>query len=251
MSTISTYIWGIRYGFKVGEALFPERTRLDAAQLKEYETVVKHFGEDKDTKFRFSTKDFYFLLRDEQYRYYSLVISDHTDIAGRKAYLVFTLVCGRNKVIKGDIITALQNLKKLYKTKNKEYEVNRNLFTQEHVNEQLLGLGLEDVGTKPQASETLVLYNEGELHYTHLNAFGGNNVYFIPEGSSTEMIAGMGLQKTLKLSDELNKARERQNARAEFMALWAVKNEQSHKQLKELFLRCKDVLDATTTAHFN
>jgi hypothetical protein len=65
------------------------------------------------------------------------------------------------------------------------------------------------------------------------------------------MIAGMGLQKTLKLSDELNKARERQDARAEFMALWAVKNEQNFKQLKELFLRCKDVLDATTTAHFN
>ena len=62
MGNFSTYIWGIRNGFKANEALFPERARLDASELKEYESVVKNFDEKKDALFRSCNKDFYFLM---------------------------------------------------------------------------------------------------------------------------------------------------------------------------------------------
>jgi hypothetical protein len=250
MSQISAYIWGIRFGFKAGEALFPEKDRLDSDKLREYEIVTRNFNEKKDTFFRLCSKDFYFTMRDEQYRYYSLVMANHTDIAGRKAFLVLTLMCGRNKLITGDIIAALQNLKILYKTKNADNSIDRNLFTQDHVNQQITMLGTADAGSKTMPSNTLITFMEGNLHADYFNQIGGDEVYFIPEGSNSEMIANMGFQRTIKLEEEIQKTTERNKYKADFLALWQAKNEQDLNQLKELFSKCKDVLDPAIAKDF-
>jgi hypothetical protein len=253
MDNFSTYIWGIRNGFKANEALFPERARLDASQLKEYESVVKNFDEKKDALFRLCNKDFYFLMRDTQNRIYSLVISDHTDIsdgAGRKAFLVVSLVCPQNKVISGDIITALHKLKKLYQTKNADNTIDRNLFTQDHINEQISGLGISDAGYKNSLNNTLILFEEGNLHNDYLNQIGGDEVYFIPQGSNSEMIASKGFIKTIKLEDEIRKSKEGRIILNEFLALFANKSEQNYTLLKELYAKCKDLLDPVKAAEF-
>ena len=122
MSNIQVFIWGVRYGFTEGSALFPERIRLtNPAEILHYDVICKYFTSAKDVAFRSGQRDFYFLMQDHQYQIYSLVDKSHQDIAGREAYLVYSIVCPKSNLVVGSIKDGLQNLKKLYKILSRKH----------------------------------------------------------------------------------------------------------------------------------
>ena len=206
MTTISTYIWGIRYGFEANHALFPEKVRLDDPEkINEYDEIVQNFTEQKDSWFRICNRDFYFMLQNNKYRLYSLVVSNHNDIAGRKSFLVFSLVCPTGKILQGDVVGVLNQLKALYKEKNADETINRNLFTADHVNRlvQVLNVVLQTSGQT--SSNAIFTINSEDQIPKIFREYVGNEVYFITEGTNAEMIASMPTHfKKRKFGDPIN-----------------------------------------------
>ncbi len=214
MANISVYIWGMRYGFQSNTALFPEKVRLtESADIKQYENVVKYFSDEKDNYFRQCDKDFYFMLKDSNYKMYSHVYSRHKDIAGRISWLVFTIVISANTNLKGDIISALHRLKELYKKKNADNKENRNLFTSAQIYKELEDLQtVNDNESQFKHSNTLIYYsNENELK-GNFRLFEGNELYFIQENTNGLMIDQISPKpKSLILSNMVNKQNEAYN----------------------------------------
>ena len=222
MANISVYIWGMRYGFQSNTALFPEKVRLtDPADIKQYENVVKYFSDEKDNYFRQCDKDFYFMLKDSNYKMYSHVYSRHKDIAGRISWLVFTIVISANTNLKGDIISALHRLKELYKKKNADNKENRNLFTSAQIHTELGDLQtVNDNESQFKHSNTLIYYsNENELK-GNFRSFEGNELYFIQENTNGLMIDQISPKpKSLILSNMVNKQNEANNINKNFRTI--------------------------------
>ena len=191
MFEISTYIWGIRYGFKEKHALFPEKVRLtDPEKVKEYDQIVQHFTEEKDSWFRNCKQDFYFLLENNQYRLYSLVVSNHNDIAGRKSFIVFSLVCPTSKSLQGDVTGVLNQLKALYKEKNADETIDRNLFTAEQIKKLVQTLSIDNQIRAQKSSNSIFFIKNDDVSKVFQD-YLGNEIYYIIEGSNAEMINGM------------------------------------------------------------
>jgi hypothetical protein len=206
MTTISTYIWGIRYGFEANHALFPEKVRLDDPEkIKEYDEIVQNFTEQKDSWFRICNRDFYFMLQNNKYRLYSLVVSNHNDIAGRKSFLVFSLVCPTGKILLGDVVGVLNQLKALYKEKNADETINRNLFTADHVNRLVQVLNVVPQTSGQTVSNSIFTINSEDQIPKIFRDYVGNEVYYIAEGTNAEMIASMPTHfKQRKFGDRID-----------------------------------------------
>jgi hypothetical protein len=206
MTTISTYIWGIRYGFEANHALFPEKVRLDDPEkIKEYDEIVQNFTEQKDSWFRICNRDFYFMLQNNKYRLYSLVVSNHNDIAGRKSFLVFSLVCPTGKILLGDVVGVLNQLKALYKEKNADETINRNLFTADHVNRLVQVLNVVPQTSGQTVSNSIFTINSEDQIPKIFRDYVGNDVYFIAEGTNAEMISSMPTHfKKRKFGDRID-----------------------------------------------
>jgi len=185
MNTIQVYIWGVRYGFTEGTALFPERNRLtDASEIQHYDTICRNFTQAKDAAFRTRQKDFYFLMQDHQYQIYSLVDKSHQDKGERDTYLVFSIVCTKSNIIVGSIKEALQNLKILYKTRNSDPTVRTNMFTNDQVRNAISNLTLSTGQARSLRNNAIFYFqNEAELN---LNDYTGHEVYFMHTGGDPE-----------------------------------------------------------------
>lgn len=248
MSSVKAYIWGIRYGFRAKEALFPERARVNGEDLAEYNEAVQLFTEEKDLLFRNARKDFYYLTKANRKLMYSLVISDHQDIAGRRSYLVFSIVIPEGKQIGQDVTALLKKLRDLYKEKNADYAVDRNLFTQTHIDEILQGLVLVNGNPPRIGASSVILFEDEALLSTELGKYTGNEVYFIPENSNPEIIAQLNL-RTEKLTSYNAKPSTSTTATAEWNI--ANKNSQSSKTLsyQEEFKAELDQLNLSKSHH--
>jgi hypothetical protein len=192
MNAIQVYIWGVRYGFTEGTALFPERNRLtDASEIQHHDAICKYFTSAKDVAFRSGQRDFYFILQDSSYRIYSLVDKSHQDIAGRETYLVYSIVCPKTNFIGGNIKDGLQNLKKLYKTRNADYTIRTNMFTNDQVRSAISNLSLTSGNARILGSNAIYYFqNESELN---LNDYTGHEVYFMQTGSNPELASHLNL----------------------------------------------------------
>jgi hypothetical protein len=192
MNAIQVYIWGVRYGFTEGTALFPERNRLtDASEIQHHDAICKYFTSAKDVAFRSGQRDFYFILQDSSYRIYSLVDKSHQDIAGRETYLVYSIVCPKTNFIGGSIKDGLQNLKKLYKTRNADYTIRTNMFTNDQVRSAISNLSLTSGNARILGSNAIYYFqNESELN---LNDYTGHEVYFMQTGSNPELASHLNL----------------------------------------------------------
>ncbi len=188
---IRAYIWGIRFGFTAKTALYPDRARLvqGSPELQDYEKVVQHFTETKDGWFRLCKKDFYFLIQDQHFKIYSLVVSDHQDKDVRKSYLVFGITCPAHAAIQGDVLETLGSLKALYKEKNENVKIDRNLFTAEQVQQKLKVLSETHKPTQTLDAQTVYRFTDQKRLSDILQRFSGNEVYFIPEDSNQDMVA--------------------------------------------------------------
>ena len=192
MNAIQVYIWGVRYGFTEGTALFPERSRLtDASEIQYYDSICKYFTSAKDVAFRSGQRDFYFILQDSSYRIYSLVDKSHQDIAGRETYLVYSIVCPKTNFIGGSIKDGLQNLKNLYKTRNADYTIRTNMFTNDQVRSAISNLSLTSGNARILGHNAIYFFqNESELN---LNEYTGHEVYFMQNGSNPELASHLNL----------------------------------------------------------
>jgi len=198
MGAVKVYIWGIRYGFRAQEALFPERARLtDSQELNHYNETVKLFTEEKDYLFRTSRKDFFYITKSNSQTLYSLVIADHQDIAGRKSYLVFSLSVPAGKQVTQDITAILRQIRGLYKEKNRDYQIDRNQFTQGHIDEIIQHVTLVS-GHQKHNANTVYLYDNDDLLSKEFGNYTGSDIYFIPENSNPELIEQLGF-RTSKL----------------------------------------------------
>jgi len=250
MSNISVYIWGIRKGFVAHEALFPERARIsnDKFRLDHYETVVRHFSEAKDGIFRLCDKSFYVLWSDFSFRYYSLVLSSHGDIENRKSYLVFTLVCDKGQVIEGSVCSALEATKNLYKEKNADYSKDLNFFTSDQVYATISGLTIKPLnsGLQPERDKTVILFKDKNHLDKNLTLFTGNELYFIPEDSNTQMRAALestGVVKgTISIENLIQKNQEDKSNVEEFRKLFSIKTARDERRLQELYTKCSSIL---------
>ncbi len=222
MTKISVYIWGIRYGFQANTALFPEKARLtNPADIKEYENVVKYFSDVKDNYFRQCDKDFYFMLKDSNYKMFSHVYSRHKDIENRISWLVFTIVIPANASIKGDVISALHRLKDFYKIKNADFRENRNLFTPAQIYAEVADLQLiNSIENQLKYSNTLIYYtNENELKL-NFSSFDGNELYFIQENTNDLMIDQISPKLTkFTLSEMVNNQEKAIQINKEFQSV--------------------------------
>ena len=191
MFEVSTYIWGIRYGFKEKHALYPEKVRLsDPEKIKEYDLIVQSFTEEKDAWFRNCKRDFYFMHETNGYKLYSLVVSNHNDIAGRKSFIVFSLVCPTGKSLIGNVTEVLNQLKALYKEKNADETIDRNLFTAEQVNRLVQTLSVGNQISSQNVSKSIFHIKNDDVSKV-FNDYVGNEIYYIIEGSNAEMINSM------------------------------------------------------------
>ncbi len=204
MFDISTYIWGIRYGFKEKHALYPEKVRLsDPEKIKEYDLIVQSFTEEKDAWFRNCKRDFYFMHETNGYKLYSLVVSNHNDIAGRKSFIVFSLVCPTGKSLIGNVTEVLNQLKALYKEKNADETIDRNLFTAEQVNRLVQTLSVGNQISSQNASYSIFHIKNDDVSKV-FHDYVGNEIYYIIEGSNAEMINSMPNHfKQRKFSDRI------------------------------------------------
>jgi hypothetical protein len=248
MSSVKAYIWGIRYGFRAKEALFPERARVNVEDLAEYNEAVQLFTEEKDLLFRNARKDFYYLTKANRKLMYSLVISDHQDIAGRRSYLVFSIVIPEGKQIGQDVTALLKKLRDLYKEKNADYAVDRNLFTQTHIDEILQGLVLVNGNPPRIGASSVILFEDEALLSRELGKYTGNEVYFIPENSNPEIITQLNFR-----SEKLTSYNAKQSTSATATAEWNIanKNTQSLKILsyQEEFKAELDQLNLSKSHH--
>lgn len=191
MFEVSTYIWGIRYGFKEKHALYPEKVRLsDPEKIKEYDLIVQSFTEEKDSWFRNCKRDFYFMHETNGYKLYSLVVSNHNDIAGRKSFIVFSLVCPTGKSLIGNVTEVLNQLKALYKEKNADETIDRNLFTAEQVNRLVQTLSVGNQISSQNVSKSIFHIKNDDVSKV-FHDYVGNEIYYIIEGSNAEMINSM------------------------------------------------------------
>lgn len=224
MNAIQVYIWGVRYGFTEGTALFPERNRLtDASEIQDYDNICHYFTSAKDVAFRSGQRDFYFLMQDHQYQIYSLVDKSHQDIAGREAYLVYSIVCPKSKIIGGSIKDGLQNLKKLYKTRNADYTIRTNMFTNDQVRSVISNLTLSSGNTRSIGNNTVCYFqDESELN---LNEYSGNEVYFMQTGSNPEIPNHLNLSVHQLNLGQINKQiQQKSQSVGEFRALLNAKS---------------------------
>ena len=242
---MDVYIWGIRYGFKPNEALYPDRVHIanDESRMRQYAQVTRNFTEDKDYKFRMCERDFYFIKLDNDYRSYSLVYSGHKDIEGRQSYLVFTIVLPIHLYPKGDVIRALNNLKNLYKSKNINYTVDRNLFTQQQIDEQVSHLSV-DAGRTAIADSNAIFYYSDINQLTNLfTDYTGDELYFIQEGSNSEMVAAFGFSSRGQLAKAQEEKQEREKSLKQFKALFNNRKEDNAAELARLFVACSNGLE--------
>jgi hypothetical protein len=245
MRAMDVYIWGIRYGFKPNEALYPDRVHIagDDARMRQYAQITRNFTEDKDYKFRMCERDFYFIKSDNNYRSYSLVYSGHKDIQGRQSYLVFTIVLPFHLYPKGDVIKALNNLKNLYKSKNIDYKVDRNLFTQQQIYEQVSHLS-EDAGRTVIADSNAIFYYSDINQLTNLfTDYTGDELYFIQEGSNSEMVAAFGYSTIRQLAQVQKDKQFKEESLKRFTAIFKNRRKEDAAELASLFSHCSNNLD--------
>ncbi len=246
MKAMDVYIWGIRYGFKPHEALYPDRVHIanDESRMRQYAQVTRNFTEDKDYKFRMCERDFYFIKSDNNYRSYSLVYSGHKDIQGRQSYLVFTIVLPFHLYPKGDVIKALNNLKNLYKSKNIDYKVDRNLFTQQQIDEQVSHLSVDAGRTAIADSNAIFYYSDINQLANLFTDYTGDELYFIQEGSNSDMVAALGFPSRGQLANAQEEKQEREKSLKQFKVLFNNRKEDNAAELARLFVVCSDGLES-------
>jgi cell division septation protein DedD len=152
-----------------------------------------------------------------------LVDKSHQDIAGREAYLVYSIVCPKSNIIGGSIKDGLQNLKKLYKTRNADYTIRTNMFTNDQVRSAITNLTFSSGSTRSIGNNTVCYFqNESELN---LNDYSGNEVYFMQTGSNPELPSHLNLSTQQLSLGQINQ--ENQNklqSVGEFRNLLSSKN---------------------------
>ena len=231
---LEVYIWGLRVGFRPNEALYPNQADLTPDEGKRYAEIVTHFSDDKDGLFRLCDKDFYFLTKDSTYNLYSYVIANHLDYRARPAYLVFTICCPLNKRINGNIIEALNNIKKLYKAKNSDYSLTNNKFTKEQVEEKIINLQLNDFQSLNKKNQVIYFY-EKETELNNLNELCGKEVYLIPEGSNEALVKALSAHEKVSLHDLIRKSSENETLKNRLTSLVNQKDEKDFAEANSIY----------------
>jgi len=246
---LEVYIWGIRKGFRANEALFPVLATLNDSEVNNYHNIVSHFNDEKDTWFRQSDKNFYFLTKDDSNQLFSFVLANHQDIAGRQSYLVFTICCPINKQIKGDLIAAFSGLHKLYKTKNADYTIQINKFTKQQVEAEVAHLSLENKFQTNTRSK--VIYEFDQLsEIGNFNELIGQNVFIFPFGSNTNVRAVLTGFNVVSLSDLVVEQKTRKEGLERFKNIVATKDERLFDEAAQLYTKFLSYLDSKLNSEF-
>jgi hypothetical protein len=246
---LEVYIWGIRKGFRANEALFPVLATLNDSEVNNYHNIVSHFNDEKDTWFRQSDKNFFYLTKDGSNQLFSFVLANHQDIAGRQSYLVFTICCSINKQIKGDLLAAFSGLHKLYKTKNADYAIQINKFTKQQVEAEVAHLSLENkIQTNTRSK---VIYEFDQLsEIGNFNELIGQNVFIFPFGSNTNVRAVLTGFNVVSLSDLVVEQKTRKEGIERFKNILATKEERLFDEANQLYTKFSSYIENKLNSEF-
>jgi hypothetical protein len=248
MNAIQVYIWGVRYGFTEGSALFPERNKLtETIEIQHYDTICRNFTRTKDAAFRTRQRDFYFLMQDQDYQIYSLVDKSHQDVGKRETYLVYSIVCPKSNIISGNIKEGLQNLKTLYKTRNSDPEVRTNMFTNDQIRNAISNLTLSTGQVHLLRNNSIYYFqNETEIN---LNNYIGHEVYLMHTGGDPEFSTHLNLSvQQLNLGQINQENQNRLKSVAEFRTL--LNSKTNFQKANELYSTISSTLGGNERTSF-
>ena len=246
---LEVYIWGIRKGFRANEALFPVLATLNDSEVNNYHNIVSNFNDEKDTWFRQSDKNFFYLTKDGSNQLFSFVLANHQDIAGRQSYLVFTICCPANKQINGDLLAAFSGLHKLYKTKNADYAIQINKFTKQQVEAEVAHLSLENKIQTNTRSKVIYEFNQlSEIG--NFNELIGQNVFIFPVGSNNNIRAVLTGYNVVSLSDLVVEKKTRKEGLERFNNILTTKEERLFDEAAQLYTKFSSYIDSKIGSEF-
>jgi hypothetical protein len=207
MEKIGVYIWGTREGYKPKKPLYPESA--DAESSRQFDQIINHFDQRKERLFEslidISTNPyFYYISIEADYRLFSMVVY-HKDFTGhRDTFLVFTIACPLGTILQGDVIGALNGLKKVYKTFNKDPREVLNRFSDSDINDQLRTLSIGVGNTRYDFSNMAFQFKDDHELSREFGTFGRSNVYFFHETVDSKKINILGITEVKSISEIQN-----------------------------------------------